>query len=262
MQDPPIVLHVAPKEGLPQATFRFAAGQLHAICVRIVGQKVLHACKAESAILSEVHEVVGLHSLEGKPELQRVAATCHKCIIVKLEGIPTNDEVWKAADSTIEIRPSGNDQKRRRPPWHGPQRSVSGQRVDGVGSVRNGVIAAETEANRIQHGRTEDMRFLDARESTRVLVDKMQVVQRIRLREICGVVEKGTCQTIAARKVMIDLAGVEVFVPYLVGRHAIISYISRGIQSGIWKGPKGQIPRRGRIDCHISGGEYANARVR
>ena len=52
------------------------------------------------------------------------------------------------------------------------------------------MIAAETKAHRIQDVGIEDMRLLDAHKSSSVLIDEMQIVQRIGLSEIRRIVQE------------------------------------------------------------------------
>jgi len=67
---------------------------------------------------------------------------------------------------------------------------------------------------------------------------KMQVVQCIGLREVCTVVENGASQAVTARKVMVDFARVEVLVPNLAGRYAVVSNISEGSTPAFGSGQK------------------------
>ena len=105
------------------------------------------------------------------------------------------------------------------------------------------------------------MCLLDAGEGACVLVYKMQVVQCIGLREVCTVVENGASQAVTARKVMVDFARVEVLVPNLAGRYAVVSNISRRIDSGIRQRPEAKIARYCRIYRDIAGREDTVTRV-
>ncbi len=81
----PAVLRIDPEQRLPDSALRFAARQLHSVDQRIVGQKIPHAGVYKTSIFREAHEVVRLHSLHGKSELEGVISASQIRIVVILK---------------------------------------------------------------------------------------------------------------------------------------------------------------------------------
>src|ERR1700728_4027843 len=103
------------------------------------------------------------------------------------------------------------------------------------------MVAAKTEAHCVQQGWIEDMRLFNAGERSCILIDEMQIVERIRLREVCRVVKKCAGNAVTGRKMMINFRGIEVLVSNLAGGHLVVAHISGRVHASVRQRPEGEV---------------------
>ena len=134
-QDPPVVLRITAEQRLADAALALSARQLHPIDQRIVGQKILNARIHKAPILGEAHEVVRLHPFEGKAKFEGVVAVGQERHRHKTERSSSRSRSWESRPRRHRNWTSGYDQERRRPAGNRSERSITRERVNGIGRV-------------------------------------------------------------------------------------------------------------------------------
>src|ERR1019366_2529819 len=166
---PPIILDVSGKQTLPDRNLMRSSRRQRVELVRSTAQKVGRRVGIHPTVGAELFQYVVAHSFEGEPELDRVGASGDEGVVIELAGRPAMLKAVQAAQSDSGRKlGTGN--------WvvDGDLRgrfSARGDResgIDGCAASRHRSVnvasnAVDAGAECINHRRTEDVRFFDAR---------------------------------------------------------------------------------------------------